>query len=122
MGRGPSLSPQIRSRICQLRALRFSYKRIHELHPEVPYSTIRYTCLREERRADNKSPPLPEVPHKLSGEHADVVDDTVQHQSRRITIQELLDSVDTAVEEMVPPKPPPEAGHAQAASNATGPS
>jgi hypothetical protein len=55
--RGPELSPQLRSRICELRSLRWSYAKIQEKHPEILLSTIRYTCQKEASQLNNVSKP-----------------------------------------------------------------
>ncbi len=98
MGRGPELSPQLRSRLCELRSLGFSYSRIHSHHPEVPLSTIKYTCIRERQRDDNKSRPRAGAPRKLTEEHKKKLVDLIQ-ENPRVTFRELLDAVDNAVKE-----------------------
>ena len=45
--RGKELSPQTRSRICELNSIGWGYKRIHNKHPEIPISTIKSTIYNE---------------------------------------------------------------------------
>jgi hypothetical protein len=60
--RGPELSSQLRARICELRSIGWSYDRIQKKHPEVPRSTIRYTCQKEVVRLNNHSISRPGAP------------------------------------------------------------
>lgn len=99
MGRGRELSPQMRSRICELHSCGYSYKRIHEIHREIPYSTIRTTCQREASRINNCSRPRPGAPRKLTEEQRDQIYDTVTYQNPHISHKDLLVSVDNAVKE-----------------------
>ena len=55
--RGPKSSPQMRSHICKLQSVRWSYKRIHKQHPKIPYSTIGNTCRKEAERVNNDLKP-----------------------------------------------------------------
>jgi DDE superfamily endonuclease len=75
--RGPELSPQMRSRICELRSLRWSYQRIFEKHPEIPYSTIAYTCRKERERLNNVSKPRCGAPRVITEEERDSLLETV---------------------------------------------
>jgi len=75
--RGPELSPQMRARICELRSLRWSYDRIHKVHPEIPYSTIRDTCRKEAERLNNFSKPQLGAPRVITEEERDSLLETV---------------------------------------------
>jgi hypothetical protein len=55
--RGKDLSPQLRSRICELRSIGYSYNRIHSIHRNIPLSTIISICRLEASRQDNCSKP-----------------------------------------------------------------
>jgi hypothetical protein len=75
--RGPELSPQQRSRICELRSLGWSYNRIYAKHPEIPRTTIADTCRKESRRLNNVSKPRSGPPRVISEEQRDMLYDTV---------------------------------------------
>jgi len=76
MARGKELSPQMRSRICELRSLGWSYNRIHEKHPDIPRTTIANTCRQESTRLENFSRPRPGPPRIISEEQRDLLYDT----------------------------------------------
>lgn len=95
--RGKELSPTVRSRICELHNAGYGYKRIHQIHPEVPVSTIRYTIKKEADRRDNKSMSRPGQPKKLSEEQRKLIYDTVTSGNPNISNTELLASVGNAV-------------------------
>jgi len=92
--RDTELSPQLRSRICELRSLKFSYGQIHQIHQEISLSTIKSTCQREALRTDNQTKPRTGRPRKLSDEQRDHLYDVVTHQNPHIKIRELLEEVD----------------------------
>jgi hypothetical protein len=71
MARGKELSPQMRSRICELSSLGYSLRRIHAIHREVPLSTIQYTIKKESQRINNRPLPQTDTPRKLSDEDRD---------------------------------------------------
>jgi hypothetical protein len=77
MGRGKELTPQMRSRICELKSVGYSYTQIHRIHPDIPRSTIITTVRREGIRQDNVSRPRPGAPRKLTAEQHDQIYDTV---------------------------------------------
>ena len=95
--RNTELSPQLRSRICELRSIGYSYKRIHQIHPEVPLYTVKTTCRREALRADNCSRPRSGAPKKLTPEQRDHLYDVAVHQNPHILNRDLLREVDGAV-------------------------
>ncbi|KAK1254284.1 hypothetical protein MKX08_008279 [Trichoderma sp. CBMAI-0020] len=95
--RGKELSPTLRSRICALHSGGYGYKRIHQLHPDVPVSTIRYTIKKEADRHDNKSMARPGQPRKLSDEQRRQIYETVTSSNPNISNSELLASVGNAV-------------------------
>jgi len=74
--RGPELTPQMRSRICELRSLGWSYNRIHAKHPEIARITIANTCQQESRRVNNVSQPRPGPPRVITEEQRDMLYDT----------------------------------------------
>lgn len=63
--RGPELTPQMRSRICELHSIGLGATKIHARHPEIALSTIKYTLKVEKKRNECVSrprsgrPPLP---------------------------------------------------------------
>lgn len=97
MGRGPEMTPQMRSRLCELRKIGWSALKIHKQHPEVPISTIKSTIRRESIRDDNKTLPRSGAPRKLSEEQRDHLYDLVQT-NPQITLRELVEAVDGAVQ------------------------
>ena len=97
-GKGRELSPQMRSRICELKSIGYSYSKIHSIHPEIPLSTIKSTCLREKARDNNCSKPRSGAPRKLTEEQRDYLYDLAVHQNPRITVEELCSEVDFVVQ------------------------
>ncbi len=89
--RGSGLNPQLRSRLCELRALGFNYSRINQIHPEVCVSTIRTTCVRETKRVNNQSNHRSGAPRKLSDEQRDHLHDLAVHQNPHIKNRELVE-------------------------------
>lgn len=59
------LDPQTRSRICELRSIGWSHRRIHERHPHIPLGTIKTTLYREHLRDNNVTRRRPGAPRKL---------------------------------------------------------
>ncbi|KAI1852611.1 hypothetical protein JX265_003093 [Neoarthrinium moseri] len=94
MGRGPELSPQLRSRICELRSIGWTTGQIHKKHPDVPISTIKSTIRREALRENNVSRPRTGARRKLTEEDRDYLYDLVVHQNPNITHADLLEAVD----------------------------
>jgi hypothetical protein len=92
--RGTELTPQIRSRICELRSLGWSYARIHEKHPRISTSTIGDTCRREIQRTNNVSLPRTGAPRKISEEQRDMLYDTAMS-TPSISYESLKDTVAT---------------------------
>ena len=97
MARGTELTPQLRSRICELRSLGYSYSHIQAIHPEVKRSTIITTCRREHLRDDNKTRPRSGPPRKLTEEQRDHVYDLINHQNPHIKTRDLCAEVDYSV-------------------------
>jgi hypothetical protein len=75
--RGPELSPQMRSRICKLRSLGWSYNRIKAKHPEIARTSIANTRRQEALRLDNKSQPRSGPPRVITDEQRDILYETV---------------------------------------------
>ena len=97
MVRGTELSPQLRSRICELRSLRYSYTQIAKIHPEIKKSTIITTCRREAQRIDNTTLPRTGRPRILTAEQRNHLYDVAVHHNPHITVRELIQEVDGAV-------------------------
>ena len=55
MARSKELTPAVRERICELHAINWGYKRIHQRYPAIPISTIRYTIKKEPERREGIS-------------------------------------------------------------------
>src|SRR5947209_6837141 len=75
MARGEALSPHLRSQICELRSIGYTYGQIQ--HIKRP--TIISTCKREASRVNNMSKPRKGAPRKLSDEQRDQLYDTITH-------------------------------------------
>jgi transposase len=97
MVRGLELDPQLRSRICELRSIGWSYNKIHQKHPTISKSTIITTCRREANQVNNVSRPRSGKPRKLPEEQHDHLYDIVTHQNPYITTKDLLAEVDNVV-------------------------
>lgn len=95
--RTTELSPQLRSRLCELRSLGFTFLRIHQIHPEVPVSSIKYTCYREKDRMNNQLKRRSGAPRKLSDEQRDHLYNLTIHQNPYITNRELVAEVDETI-------------------------
>lgn len=99
MASGAELSPQLRSRICELHSLSYSYTQIHKIHPEVKLSTIKTTCRRENLRVNNTTRPRSGAPRKISEVQRDYIYDIVVNQNPHITNRDLLDEVNAICKE-----------------------
>ena len=97
--RGPELSPQMRSRICELRQIGWSYTRIYNLHLEIPKSTIAYTCKKKTLRINNKSIPRSKAPRKLTEEQYDQIYNIVMYKDLYIKTRDLFAIIDNVVRE-----------------------
>ena len=97
MVRGPELSPQMRSRICELHSLRYSYNAIYRKHPELKRSTIISTIRLEASRVDNTSKPRSGARRKISEEQRDRVYDIVNFQDPHIKHRDLLREIDDVI-------------------------
>lgn len=91
------LTPQLRSRICQLRELCYSYGQIAKILPHIKKSTIITTCRREALRDDNVTRPRSGPPRKLSEEDRDHLYDIIKHQDAHIQHRDLLHEVDDKI-------------------------
>jgi hypothetical protein len=69
--RGLELSPQMRSRLCELKSVGMSYSRIYAIHPEIPLSTIKSTCQMEARRVNCVSLPRQGAPRVITEDERD---------------------------------------------------
>lgn len=96
--RGKELSPQTRSRICELNSIGWGYKRIYKKHPEIPISTIKSTIYNERKRLDNHSLPRSGRPNVLTEEQRDHLYDLITN-NPDMKMRDLLESVDEAVKE-----------------------
>lgn len=99
MPRRKELTPQMRSRICELRAQGISYRKIREVHPDLKLSTIRYTCRMEAKRAECVSLPRSGRPRALTEEDRDQIYDTITHKDPHIKMVDLLETVDHKIKE-----------------------
>jgi hypothetical protein len=97
MPRGKELSPQMRSRICELYSIYYSTRRIHNIYLEIPVSTIKYTIQKEALRNNNQSLPQVGPPRKLLDKDRDHLHNIAAHQDPYIKIQDLINKVDQPV-------------------------
>lgn len=65
------LDPQTRSRLCELRSIGWSYRKIHSRYPHIPLSTIKTTVYREHTRDNNTTRSRTGHPRRLTEEHRD---------------------------------------------------
>lgn len=95
--RGPELSPQERSRICELHSInRWGAVRIHRVHSEFKISTIKYTIRKERERERNQSLSRSGRSRKLTEEQRDLVYDLTRL-NPHIKLRELVMEVDHTV-------------------------
>lgn len=92
------LSPQMRSRMCELHSYGLSYRKIHELYLEIPLSTIKYTGRKEADRLNCVSLPRSGRPRQLSEDDRDHLYE-ISTQNPHITMPDLLAEVDHKVKE-----------------------
>ena len=69
--RGKELTPEMRARICELRSIGWSYRKIQARHSTIPLSTIVSTCKREHDRVGQKSNPRSGAPRKTTKDGGD---------------------------------------------------
>lgn len=91
------MTPQMRSRICELSKIGWSASKIHQKYLTIPVSTIKSTIRRESIREDNKTLPRSGAPRKLTEEQRDHIYDLVQT-NPQITLNELVEAVDGVVQ------------------------
>ena len=89
------LTPQMRSRTCELRKVGLGPTRIHRLHPEISINTIKTTLRPEKDRDDNKTRSRSGAPRKLTDEQRDHL--FALSQKPGIKMSELVKAVDGAV-------------------------
>lgn len=95
--RGKELTPQMRSRLCELHTVnKWGARRIHHAHPDIPISTIHSTLRREATRDDNVSQQRPGRPKKLTDEDRDRICELVRR-NPQIQYRELLEEVEHRV-------------------------
>ncbi|KAL6412216.1 transposase [Ilyonectria robusta] len=92
MPRGHELTPQLRSRICELRTQGFSHAKIKKAHPEIPLGTIKSTLRREAHRVDNQTNPRSGRPRAVTDETRDLIN-AVKKTNPNIKHRELLDLI-----------------------------
>ena len=94
--RGPELSPQLRSRICELYSLGYSYSFIAEKH-QITKSTVIKTYRLEAARVNNTTRSRSGAPRKVTAEQRDHIYDTISHTNPHIQTPDLLKEVDYTV-------------------------
>ena len=83
------LSPQLRSRICELHSYGISYARVHAIHRDIPLRTIKGTYQRERLRENNISRPRSGRPRVISASQRDEIYDIITHKNPHIKHAEL---------------------------------
>lgn len=101
MARGKELTPEARARICELRSIGWSYNKIHEFHPEIPRSTIRYTCGKEKERLQQRSKPRLGQPRKITEDERDRMLEIVEFDDPFIKWRDLTRTCENAKERAV---------------------
>jgi hypothetical protein len=91
------LSPQLRSRVCELRSISYSYTQIQYVHPEINFSTIKTTVCREALRQDNITRLYSSVSRKFSAEKRDYLYDIVNHINPYIKNRDLCYKINDKV-------------------------
>ncbi|KAJ5641803.1 hypothetical protein N7490_005803 [Penicillium lividum] len=92
------LTSATRERICELHAIGWGYKRIHQRYPYISLSTIRYTIKREPERRAGVSKARSGRPKKLSEAEKDHILQVIDGNART-TYEDLLSEVDHKVKE-----------------------
>lgn len=96
--KGKDLTPQIRSRICELNKTNGrGARQIHRVHPTIPVTTIQSTLQQEARRHDNTSRHRSGRPRKLSEEDRVYIYGLVR-ENQHISYRELLEKVEHRVQ------------------------
>ena len=95
MPRGKELSPQMRSRICELKSIGWGAKRIHKKHPEIALSTIHYTLRKETERINCASLPRSGRPPALTPKNRQKILHTIDN-NPHVTTGDLLEGVSHA--------------------------
>lgn len=80
----PNYTPAIRERICELSAIGWGYKRIHQRYPTISLSTIRCTIKKEPERRQGVSKPKSGRPQKLSDDQKGRAS-TAIHENSKVT-------------------------------------
>lgn len=91
------LSPQLRSRICELHSIGWGPKKIHDKHPEIPINTIKTTIRRECERENNQSKARSGRPHKLNEDQRNYIHGTITS-NPHTKYEEILDGMGHVVE------------------------
>lgn len=90
------LDPQTRSRICELRSIGWSHRRIQSKYSDIPLGTIKTTINRERIRDNNTTRPRPGQPRRLTDEHRSRICELVKD-NPDIKIDDLLKEVNHVV-------------------------
>jgi len=99
MARGVEISPQLRSRICELRSIGYSCNRIAKIYRDIPLSSIKTICRRECIRVNNTTRPRSGRPRQLTEEQRHYLYDLVTYENPDIKNRDLVLKVDGAVKE-----------------------
>lgn len=86
------LTPEIRARLCELKAIGWTFTMIHKRYPHIPYSTIQTTIKRESTRKQQHSAPRSGRPKKITPEEQQQLLDLVK-QDQHIKMCELSTAV-----------------------------
>ncbi|EYE93919.1 uncharacterized protein EURHEDRAFT_459298 [Aspergillus ruber CBS 135680] len=97
MSRGKELTPQLCSRICELRSIGWGAKRIHRKHPEIPVGTTRTTISREHLHDNKGTIPRSGRLQKLTEEYCNRLLEALTS-NPEATNKELLETIEYAVQ------------------------
>lgn len=89
------LTPTMRARLCELRDIGWSYRKIHQKYPEIPLSTIHYTIKQQNQRDNQKSSPRSGRPKAMSTEEQKRLLDLAE-EDNHIKMRELSQAVQSS--------------------------
>jgi transposase len=89
------LTPDIRARLCELKSIGWTLTQIHHRYPDIPYSTIRTTINRENKRKNQQTSPRSGRPKKISPEEQQRLLELVE-KDQHIKMRELSEAVQSS--------------------------
>ncbi|CAK44601.1 uncharacterized protein An03g03020 [Aspergillus niger] len=89
------LTPEVRARLCELKAIGWTFTMIHKRYPHIPYSTIQTTIKRESTRKQQHSASRSGRPKRITPEEQQQLLDLVE-QDQHIKMRELSTAVQSS--------------------------